>query len=191
MRSAPLLLAGLALAGCGGTATGNDAGAANVVAENASAPTAQRRTETGGWADLFAMPAPRALALFEKLSFRPGGYAEMGGMMMSHGAPISLADTAAGKTNALTFNASGDATQLNGVSFDVVIEDEAQGAASRERAIGSITTALRIAGLDGAAVVKAALSKDARPATGQVAGANYAVIRKDARTTINFTKQST
>ncbi|ODP36666.1 hypothetical protein [Sphingomonas turrisvirgatae] len=186
MRAAPLLLAAIALAGCGGTATGNTAGVDNAAVENATAPAA----ETKGWAELFAMPANDALAIFEKLSFRPGAYEEMGGMMMSHGAPISLADTATGKKNVLTFNASGDARQLSGVSFDVVIEDEAQGEASRKRAIDSLSTALRVAGLDGEAVVKAALAKDATPTTGKVAGANYAVLRKDARTTINFTKQT-
>lgn len=187
MRFAPLLLAGLALAGCSGTATGNAAGADNAAVENVAAPA----TETKGWDELFAKPAAEALAIFEKLSFRPGAYEEMGGMMMSHGAPITLADTAADKKNVLTFNASGDARQLNGVSFDVVIEDTAQGEGSRKRAIDSISNALRVAGLDGEAVVKAALAADAKPTTGTVAGANYAVIRKDARTTINFTKQST
>lgn len=186
MRAAPFLLAAFALAGCGGSATGNAAGAENVALENESAPIA----ETKGWDELFAMPAAQALAIFEKLSFKPGAYEEMGGMKMSHGAPIALADTAAGKKNALTFNASGDAKQLSGVSFDVVIEDEAQGEASRKRAIDSISNALRIAGVEGEAIVKTALATDAKPATGQVTGANYSVVRKDARTTINFTKQS-
>lgn len=187
MRFAPLLLVALALAGCSGPATGNAAGADNVVAETAATPTA----ETKGWADLFARPASEALAIFAKLSLRPGDYAVMGDMHMSHGAPIGLADTTAGKKNTLTFNASGDAKQLKGVSFDVVIEDAAQAETSRQRAVESIGNALRVAGLDGEAVVKAALTANAKPATGEVAGANYAVIRKDARTTITFTKQST
>ncbi|MCP3731212.1 hypothetical protein M9978_12320 [Sphingomonas sp. MG17] len=187
MRFALLLLPALALAGCGGTAPGNAAGAENVVAaENVAAPAA----ETRGWDELFAKPASEAIAIFEKLSLRPGAYEVMGDMHMSHGAPISLADTAAGKKNTLAFTASGDASQLQGVSFDVVIEDQAQAEASRQRALESIGNVLRVAGLDGEAVVKAALTADAKPATGKVAGANYAVLRKDARTTINFTKQS-
>ncbi len=185
MRFALLLLPAILLAGCGGTAPGNAAGAENVVVENGAVAA-----ETQGWDELFAKPAGEALAIFEKLSLRPGAYEEMGGMMMSHGAPISLADTAAGKKNVLIFNASGDAKQLSGVSFDVVIEDEAQADASRQRAIESIGNVLRVAGLDGEDVVKAALATDAKPATGSVAGANYAVTAKDTRTTITFTKQS-
>jgi hypothetical protein len=186
MRAALLLAPALALAGCGGAATGNTAGPQNVVAENVAVAA-----ETSGWDELFAKPASEALAIFAKLSLRPGDYAVMGDMHMSHGTPIRLADTRPGTNNTLTFNASGDAKQLNGVSFDVLIEDAAQAKASRDRAAESIGNALRIAGLDGADVVKAALTADAKPATGSVAGANYAVIRKDARTTITFTKKST
>lgn len=187
MRLALLLTLALALAGCGGTATGDSAGAENVVAEN----KAEFAAETKGWDELFAKPAAQALAIFAKLSLRPGDYAVMGDAHMSHGTPIRLADTKPGTSNTLTFNASGDAKQLNGVSFDILIEDAAQAQASRTRAAESIGNALRIAGLDGAEVAKAALATDAEPTTGSVAGANYAVIRKGARTTITFTKKST
>lgn len=193
MRAALLLLSALALAGCGESPAGNAAGADaavenGVVAENAAMPAA----ETRGWDELFAKPASEALAIFEKLSFQPGAYEIMGESHMSHGAPIALADTATDKANVLTFNASGDAKQLQGVSFDVVIEDAAQAAASRKRAIDSIVNALRAAGLAGEDVVTAALTAQAKPGTGSVAGANYAVTVKDSRTTITFTaKQST
>lgn len=185
MRAALLLLPAFALASCGGAATGNTAGATNAAVENASVAT-----ETKGWRDLFDTPPAQVLAMFEKLSFKPGAYEEMGGMMMSHGAPIALADAMGDKRNTLTLNASGDTARLSGVSFDIALPDAATADAARERAATSITTALRIAGLDGEAVVKAALARDAKPMTGKVDGANYAVVRKDDRTTINFTKQS-
>lgn len=187
MRFAPLLLAAFTLAGCGGTDAGNVAGADNAAGENMATPA----TETQGWNELFAKPASEALAVFEKLSLRPGDYEVMGDAHMSHGAPIRLADTQAGKDNTLTFNASGDAKQLKGVSFDVVIADEARGADSRKRAIESLGNALRIAGVEGEDVVKAALAPGAKPMTGSVAGADYAVIRKDNRTTITFTHKQT
>lgn len=191
MRFAPLLLAGLALAGCGETATGNAAGAANAVVENATAENgAAPVVAAKGWNAVFAMPATEALALFEKIALRPGAYEEMGGMMMSHGDRLALADDTTDKGNWLSFTASGDAKTLTGVAFDVAFEDEAVGDASRKRAIEMIGNALRSAGVEGEAVVQAALTPDAKPTTGSVAGANYAVVRKDARTTITFTKQS-
>ncbi|MCW4461384.1 hypothetical protein OK349_06665 [Sphingomonas sp. BT-65] len=182
IRTAALLASALALAGCGGNAPGSDSAANNSAA---FVPI------TEGWDAFFTKPPSEALGILDRLSLRPGTYAAQGAAHVSEGTPIRLADTRAGTDNMLTVTARGDAKQLSSITFDVRIEDAAQSALSRTRALESINNVFRFAGLEGTAVAKAALDTPA-PAAGNVAGASYAVTREPAtgeaqRITITFT----
>lgn len=190
MRAVFLLLPALALAGCGGNASTNVASAENAVAENAASFT----PETRGWDDLFERPAAQALDLFARLSLRPGPYAVSGDAYASNGDPIPLTDASTGAANTLTFSARGTAQSLTAASFDIRINDTSQVQPSRDRAMSSIENMFSLAGLDGAAAVKAALY-DPKPATGRVIGADYVVTREPVsgevtRVTVTFTPKS-
>ncbi len=175
---AALLIASLALAGCGGAPSKN--GAALQKHEQA------RATELGqvrGWERAFQPDI--AIGAANQFGFHAPAYGPAKGGFVSIGTPVTVTDTAAKKPNSVGFAAKGKAAErIDILAFDLAQNDLASAELARKRFADIVRDFLFQSKIDARPIYDKIASGEA--AKGQLAGIDYAIEKADDRLTVTF-----
>jgi len=170
-----LLLAPLALAGCGAPS-----GETLQKQEQARAAEVEKLE---GWDRAFQPDV--AVGAANQFGFRPTPYAPAGDGFASTGGPVTIANSFASKPNAVGFAARGaTAERVDTITFDLALTDAAGEADALKRTADLIRDYLFQSKID-AKPIHQKIAKGENGG-GQLAGANYAIERAGDRLTVTF-----
>jgi hypothetical protein len=175
---AALLLASLALAGCGG-APANE-GAALQKQEQARA---KELGQVRGWERAFQPDA--AIGAANQFGFHAPAYGAAKSGFASVGTPVMVTDTATKKPNSVAFEATGKATdRVDALAFRLALSDANSAELARTRFADIVRDFLFQSKID-AKPIHAKIA-NGEPGKGQLAGVDYAIEKADDRLTVTF-----
>lgn len=178
LRRAALLLAPLALAGCGGTPA-QDGAALQKQEQGRAGDLANTR----GWERAFQPDV--AIGAANQFGFHAPAYGPARQGFASIGTPVMVTDTAAKKPNAVGFAATGKAAgRIDTFAFDLALTDAPSAELARKRFANIVRDFLFQSKID----AKPIYDKIARgeAGKGQLDGIDYAIEKAADRLTVTF-----
>ncbi|ATY32438.1 hypothetical protein [Sphingomonas psychrotolerans] len=178
LRRAALLLAPLALAGCGGAPSQD--GAALQKHEQARAADLAKVT---GWARAFQPDV--AVAGANQFGFHAPAYAAAKQGFISVGTPVMVTDTAAKKPNSVGFAAMGKtAERIDTLAFDLMLTDAPSAGLAHKRFADIVRDFLFQSKIDSKPIHDKIAKGEA--GKGQLDGIDYAIEKAADRLTVTF-----
>ena len=175
---AALLLASLALAGCGG-APSNQGVALQKQEQNRAAELGQVR----GWERAFQPDV--AIGAANQFGFHAPVYGPAKDGFVSIGTPVTVTDTAAKKPNSVGFAAKGKtAERVDILAFDLAQTDAASAELARKRFADIVRDFLFQSKIDAKPIHDKIAKGEA--GKGQLDGIDYAIEKADDRLTVTF-----
>jgi hypothetical protein len=176
MRGAAVLLACMALAGCGGVKTGE-------VRQKEERARAAQVAKLSGWNRAFQPDV--AIGAANQFGFRATPFAPAQGGFASIGGPVTIANSYARKPNAIAFEARGaKADRVDSIRFRLAITD-AQGTPDALKRTADLVRDYLFQSKIDAKPIHDAIAKGTA-GKGQLAGVDYAIEKAADRLTVTF-----
>jgi hypothetical protein len=177
---AVLLLASLALAGCGGAPSNQGA----VLQKQEQARAADLAT-VNGWERAFQPDV--AVAAANQFGFHAPAYAAAKDGFLSIGTPVMVTDTAAKKPNSVGFSAKGKtAERIDTLAFDLAVTDAPSAKLAHTRFADIVQNFLFQSKIDAKPIHDKIAEGEA--GKGQLAGVDYAIEKAADRLTVTFNR---
>lgn len=177
--AAALMLAALALAGCGG-ASGGDKGQA---LQKQEAARAAELGKISGWERAFQPDV--AIGAANQFGFHAPAFAAAGTGFASKGGPVMIANSAAKKPNAVSFAATGKAAdKVDTIAFDTTLGNGKADGDALTRTADLVRDYLFQSKIDAKPIHDKIAKGEADK--GQLAGIDYAIEKAADRLTVTF-----